>query len=104
MPNAADESSVKEAGKREKTARISRLQDFKTVMGTPAGRRVLNDLLVFCGVFRTSFNNSGSVTSFNEGHRNVGLKILADIEESGSDELHLLAKKEARTREEKSNG
>ncbi len=73
-------------------------------METVTGRRAIKDLLDFCGVFKTSFNNSGSVTSFNEGHRNVGLKIMADIEESGSDELYLLAKREAKNREDQGNG
>lgn len=103
MANAADEKQVKEAEKREKHSRGSELRDFRSVMETKYGRRVVNDLLMFCGVLKTSFNNSGSVTAFNEGQRNVGLKLLADIEQSGSDELYLLAKQEARTREEANN-
>lgn len=36
-------------------------------------------LLEETGVYRSSFNHSGSVMAFNEGQRNVGLRLLSQI-------------------------
>lgn len=49
------------------------VEDLRWVMSSPRGRRFARWLLAFAGVRRLSFHNSGSVTAFNEGQRNVGL-------------------------------
>jgi len=36
-------------------------------------------------VNRTSFNNSGSVMAFNEGQRNIGLMLQAEVLEANPD-------------------
>lgn len=51
------------------------VSDLQWVMSSPRGRRFMAWLLGFTGIRRSSFNNSGSVTAFNEGQRNVGLAI-----------------------------
>lgn len=53
--------------------------DLQSVMGSEAGRRFMWALLGDCGMYRASFNNSGSITAFNEGQRDIGLRLVARI-------------------------
>lgn len=65
-----------------KRKRLEELADLTTVMRLPEGRRFMCGLIARFGVYRTSFDNSGSVTAFNEGRRNAGLMLLHDLESS----------------------
>jgi len=76
--NASDEGQVKEAGKREKNAAKQLQLDMKSILATTSGRRILWHYLSFCRIFESIYAE-GSHIYFNEGVRNVGLKILADI-------------------------
>lgn len=69
-------------------------EDLRHVMLSPQGRRFLWSLLGTCGIYRISFNHSGSITSFNEGMRNVGLDLQRRMIEASS-ELYLAAQAEA---------
>jgi hypothetical protein len=53
--------------------------DLKWLMQNKRGRRVMWRLLASTRLYQSSFNNSGSVMAFNEGQRNVGLKLLAAL-------------------------
>ena len=75
-----EQRRVREA--QEANARKTFVDDLKWVMSSPRGRRFVWWLLSVAGVYRLSFNNSGSVTAFNEGQRNVGLRLQAEITDS----------------------
>jgi hypothetical protein len=92
--NAADEENVKTRKRKEESVRDRELHDLRTLMGTVEGRRFIWRLLDRAGVFRTSFTGN-STTFFNEGMRNIGLIVLADITEACSDN-YLLMMKEAK--------
>ena len=51
---------------------------YQRVLATPEGRRVLWELMEFCGVYTESFTGN-SQTFYNEGRRAVGLKVINDI-------------------------
>ena len=55
------------------------------LMSGPQGRRVVRELLDWCGVYRSSFSTNGSEMSFREGQRNVGLKLLAAVQVAAPD-------------------
>lgn len=74
----ADEAKTREIRRKE-------LDDLRWLLGHPQGRRILNRLLERTGVFRTSFNHSGSVMAFSEGRREVGLWITAEMSEASPD-------------------
>ena len=93
VTNAANETQVKEAGQKETRVRNTHYEDVKWVLSSQAGRRVLHKYLMDAGILVTSFNNSGSITAFNEGQRNMGLKLLADIEEADP-EMYTLMRQE----------
>ncbi len=75
-----DEPQSEEDGVAEALAReaVESLQaDFLTVFGSPQGERVLAYLGGFCHQIRPSFvSGDRDQTIFNEGKRNVMLKIM----------------------------
>ena len=76
--NAADPEAVGQKKRKADRSENARLNAFKAVMNTRDGRRTIWWLLEQCGVFRSSFTGTES-TFFNEGQRNVGLILIADI-------------------------
>lgn len=91
--NAADESQVKEAGKKEKNKRNQEIDDVNFVLSSKQGRRLFWRYISRCGVFKTSMTGNNS-TFFNEGERNIGLLLLADVNEAAPD-AYVLMQKEA---------
>jgi hypothetical protein len=81
MVNAADPNAVRKSEQKSKSARDRELNDFRFIVQTPEGRRYVWRLLSATGVFRTSFTGN-STTFFNEGMRNIGLMIMADLNEA----------------------
>lgn len=64
---------------RERLARETEEADLRWLMGTKRGRRICWRLLDRAGVFRLSFNPNSMTMAFNEGMRNEGLRMLAQI-------------------------
>lgn len=92
VKNAADEDQVKEAGIRVKRGRTQELQDVAYLLSDKRGRRFFWRYLSTCGVFKSSADNSGSWTYFNEGRRDVGLRLLSDMDEAAPDAYALMLK------------
>jgi hypothetical protein len=76
--NAADEEQVEEQEKKGKTKRDQELEDIKMLLSLPQGLRFFRRLMDIGHVFSTSFTGN-STTFFNEGMRNVALKIFNDV-------------------------
>ena len=64
---------------RNKLARETEEADFKWLMGSTRGRRIVWGLLERAGVFRLSFSTNALQMAFNEGSRNEGNRLLAQI-------------------------
>lgn len=82
VKNAADAEQVKEAKKRSKSEREQALDDLEAVCSTPHGRRTIWRYLSLCGMFRTSYYGDVNQALFLEGQRNIGLQIVADLNEA----------------------
>lgn len=67
--------------------------DFKWLMGSKRGRRIVWRLLEQSGVFRSSFSTTAMQMAFNEGYRNLGNRMLALIHQH-SPELYPIMLKE----------
>jgi hypothetical protein len=53
------------------------IEDIKVVCSTSQGRRLVWELLDFCGVYGCSFvPGMSGITEFNEGKRSVGVRLL----------------------------
>lgn len=79
VQNASSEKQVKAAGKKEKTEDIQKIKDLKDVLEIRSGRNFIWKILINCHIFSTTFNPDTQQMAFNEGQRNVGLRLLADI-------------------------
>lgn len=80
MTNVADETQVKEAGRKEKYKRTRELDDLRTVLSTPQGRRFIWKMLSSCDVI--SARQEAVWTYFYEGERNVANRLKADVIEA----------------------
>ena len=83
MDNTQIPKLQKAQADREEKAKIARVvkaglnNDYRDVFSTPAGVRVLNDLLSITHIFQTSFSFTGNdQIGFREGERNIGLAIV----------------------------
>lgn len=82
--------------KNKKVIRERIVMDYKSVMSTPQGRRVLWGIMVSARTFGTSFDDNPYKTAYNEGKRAIGQEIYADIMAYCPD-LFLVAQKEFNT-------
>ena len=69
------------------------LQDLENVLRTKSGRHVLWSILSLANVFGLSYTGEVNGTMFNEGRRNVGNELLAQIQGVSVD-LFLLMQRE----------
>jgi hypothetical protein len=92
--NVSKPEVLKGAEQKQKRQRDIELDDVKWILSTPQGRRFMWRYLGECGVFKSSFVGQFQ-TFFNEGERNVGLKLLADVNDAHP-EAYVTMMKEAR--------
>lgn len=79
--SVSDTGQVKEQKQKEQNLRKTEIEDVKSILSTEHGRRFFFRYLTICGVFKSSFTGS-SETYFLEGRRDIGLRLLSDINES----------------------
>lgn len=92
--NAADPRQIRAAGRAEEKRETEFLAALKAVLETVDGRRVLAELLDRAGLYKTSWDPSAKI-HFNEGRRNFGLDLLAQIQDA-SEPLYLEMEREMR--------
>lgn len=67
------------------------IQDLRALLHTREGARFLSRLFDMAGVFTISYVSGDSgATAFNEGVRNVGLRVYADVLEADENPEALL--------------
>lgn len=85
------ERAKEQSDERTKLALQNEQDDFKWLMSSKRGRRIVWRLLERTGVYRSSFTGN-SETFFREGQRNVGLMLMAQINEFCPDQYALMLK------------
>lgn len=75
----SQERAQADADDRARLAVQIEIDDLKWLMGNKRGRRFMARLLERAGVWRLSFNTNALTMAFNEGTRNEGLRLLAQI-------------------------
>ena len=76
------EEKNKETKQEYKRRHDREIDDLKTVLKKPEGRRMVYKLLCECGVFKASFSQNSMTTAFQEGRRDIGLALLRDLDEA----------------------
>lgn len=94
--NAANPKHVADQREKAKLKRDQHLSDLKKILRTPEGVRVFSKILEDGKVFSSSFTGN-STTFFNEGMRNLALKIFADVCEAAPDKIQLIILKSKET-------
>jgi hypothetical protein len=79
--NAANPEHVAQAKREAVDIRERELEDVRFVMSSKEGRRFFDRYQRLCHVHETSFTGNNS-TFFNEGERNIGVRMLADVNEA----------------------
>jgi len=69
--------------------------DLRWLMGQKRGRRMVWRRLERAGVFRTSFNTNSMTMAFNEGRRNEGVALLAEIHTHCPDLYSVMTKEQS---------
>jgi hypothetical protein len=87
----------------EKLEREVFLNDVRHVLSSVQGRRFVWRILDMAGVYRSSFTGN-STTFFNEGARNIGLRVLSDVMDAKPEAFLLMQQEDKKRKERKSNG
>lgn len=93
MSNQAiiDESQELPIKIKAKSARDQEVLDLQNILKQPWGRRFVWRYLEFCKIFTTSMTGN-NWTFYNEGQRNVGNRMLADVMEADPDAFTQMSK------------
>jgi hypothetical protein len=96
VKNAADKEQVKRAARKEVRREDRRLDAYRSVLGTSAGRMVFDDLLARFGAYRSIWHPSALI-HYNAGKQDAAHELLADLIRA-DEELVDLMNREARER------
>jgi len=106
--SASDPSQTAAAGKLERRRRDDELEELRQVVATPAGRRTLWRMLVFCGVHASVYpdlavgQTDGALRiAYAAGRQDVGHWLEAELV-AADDEVLLRMMREARDRDRES--
>lgn len=91
--DSSDPKAVKAAIKDAKSRDVIAKEGLKAMMGHEPGRAWLHRLLMMSDPFRNPFSSDPLMMAMRCGEVNIGLQVIADMEEA-SPELYLLMMKE----------
>lgn len=84
VKNAADRQQVKSAKQKEESKRDGELNDIRSILNTPSGRRVMWRFISYTKIFQERWEPSAKI-HYDAGVRSVGLHIIAEINEASED-------------------
>lgn len=93
--NAAEPQQVAELDSKAKRASKVADDDLSAIMSEQTGRRFIYRVFEMAGIFRLSYTGN-SETFFNEGARNIGLRLLAEIQRVCPDSFILMLKEHSK--------
>lgn len=79
MKNASDAAALERKALQDRHASKVLDDDFRWMLSDIRGRRIVWNLMARCNVFSPVFNTHGGLMNFNEGRRDTGLFLLAEI-------------------------
>lgn len=94
--DASHEGKVKKREQKAKMAYEQLVEDWRSIMKTPEGRRAIWWLLGEHGVMAGGFNSDVNRMVFDAGQRNQGLKLMAFLVEHMADLFALMQSEDLR--------
>ena len=88
--NASDPEQVANRKRTQGRKKKSEEGTVKTILSTKDGRAWMLSILEFCHIFAPSYTGEAFSTAFQEGQRNVGLRLLADVTRIAPEEYALM--------------
>lgn len=88
--DTSDQQAVNKAKKRAGRTKADRLKFISAAMSHPEGRAWFYDILLFCKVFQSAFDESPYRMYFLSGQKNIGLKLLDDIQTAAPEQYLLM--------------
>lgn len=92
LDTTATEAARQRDAQLQQLEREREVSDFKWLMATVEGRRFVHRLLRKAGVHRSSFSLSEVEMAFREGNRNIGVFLMAEIDEVCPERYHQMVK------------
>ena len=102
MSRISKEAEQEKRLEAEKLEREVFLNDVRHVLSSVQGRRFVWRILDMAGVYRSSFTGNSS-TFFNEGARNIGLRVLSDVMDAKPEAFLLMQQEDKKRKERKAN-
>jgi hypothetical protein len=96
-PDTSDPKEVNKQRKKYARTRADRLRFIEAAMSHEEGRAWFYDLLVFCQIFQNPYDPDPYRTAFLCGQRNVGLRVLLDLQDAAPDD-YLKMVRESKTK------
>lgn len=78
--NAAEPAHIRDAERSARQAELERHEVLRGIMSVGPGRKWMWDLLVSAHMFSSSFSTSALQMAFTEGERNIGLRLMVDLQ------------------------
>lgn len=88
--DTSDPQQVNKAKKRAARTRADRLEFVNAAMQHEQGRAWFYDILAFCKIFSTPYSSDPYDTAFKLGMQNLGLRVMADIQDAAPKEYLLM--------------
>lgn len=79
VKNAGDPKQVRDGKVKEQSKRDEELADMRFILSSVEGRRFIWRYLSRCRIFEVSYLGNANDTIFNEGSREIGLRILDEV-------------------------
>jgi hypothetical protein len=89
--NAADQEQVQVAEEKVQNRRERELNDLRSVLALPSGRRFLWRLMGHCKTFGSIWEQSARI-HYNSGQQDIGHYVMAEITEAGEEFLFQMMK------------
>jgi hypothetical protein len=102
LDTRAQEAAIKKQAESRRLEQEQEVEDLKYLMGVPVFRRFVWRQLDKAGVFRTSFSTNGLEMAFKEGNRNLGVQLLAEINEHCPERYVQMTKEQKKSHEHRS--
>lgn len=90
--DTSDPKAVNTIRKKAARTRADRLKFVEAAMSHEQGRAWFYDILLYCHIFRNSFEDDPYRTAFKCGENNIGLRILDDVQTAAPDNYLLMVK------------